>query len=186
MIKKKEEGLSSFFDEFGANMSRAGRTLAKKSKRAVESAKQAMNTGEDRQAIERLYTEIGRLSYEKHKDDAEPEFPEQFQIIREAEKRIAAYEKTQAASGGKTVCPKCGAEVPADSAFCPKCGCRMKPADAKTGQIECPRCHAMNAPDSVFCIACGAPLSKPDAKPAEDADEDKQPETADKPADANE
>ncbi len=55
-----------------------------------------------------------------------------------------------AAADNKTVCLKCGAQLPAGSKFCNQCG-------AKLGN-ECPSCGAEVVQGSMFCSNCGQKL----------------------------
>jgi membrane protease subunit (stomatin/prohibitin family) len=52
------------------------------------------------------------------------------------------------------MCPKCGANLPADAKFCPECGEKAPPPD---GEIVCPACGKKTAKGK-FCMECGAPL----------------------------
>lgn len=62
-------------------------------------------------------------------------------------------------------CPKCKAEIEADSVFCGKCGMPLEDAGhrdesfylARTRRLDsfCPRCSAPVVPNSTFCGKCG-------------------------------
>jgi len=152
--------MSYNFNDFKSDITYAGKLFAKQTKKAVSNARHAINTSDDRHLIESEYEEIGRLYYEGHRDDEYPLFPEQFQVIREAEVRIAAYEASQAAQeSGEFVCPQCGGEVPEGADFCPHCGSKVEKPEEKTPEkVECPNCHGENDADADFCVHCGAQL----------------------------
>ena len=52
------------------------------------------------------------------------------------------------------ICPKCGAQNPAEMKFCGNCGAPLRPTE-KT----CPKCGAKNPPGMKFCGNCGAKLT---------------------------
>ena len=59
---------------------------------------------------------------------------------------------TDAAKPAGSVCPKCGAQVPAGAKFCPGCGEKI---EAVAGGF-CPQCGQKLAPGTKFCPQCGA------------------------------
>lgn len=55
----------------------------------------------------------------------------------------------------KTVCPACGAKLPANAKFCLECG--MKIEQPAENEMICPAC-GKKTPKGKFCMECGAPL----------------------------
>ena len=56
------------------------------------------------------------------------------------------------------VCEKCGAEVPAGSAFCASCGAKIESAVSQPSQQTaniCSNCGAVLAEGAQFCVSCG-------------------------------
>jgi len=55
------------------------------------------------------------------------------------------------------VCPKCGRNIAADSAFCSGCGCSMKASDKpEENRIECVECGTESPKGTNFCPKCGS------------------------------
>lgn len=52
-------------------------------------------------------------------------------------------------------CPKCGAQIPADSKFCTRCGVNI----VENAGATCAKCGAKLVPGAKFCPECGAPTS---------------------------
>lgn len=67
---------------------------------------------------------------------------------------VASQAITQQPAG--SVCPKCGAQVPAGSKFCPMCGEKIEVA---AGEF-CPQCGQKLAPGAKFCPNCGAKVGQ--------------------------
>ncbi len=64
------------------------------------------------------------------------------------------YPNQQPSPQGQSICPSCGASVPAGSKFCLSCGARMASASF------CPNCGKPVPPGARFCPDCGTPTSK--------------------------
>lgn len=91
--------MSDFREKVGIFASRAAdkaKTLAdaaaKKTKQVSRIAKLNVDISGQRDAIKRLYTEIGKLYYETHKDDPESYFVQLCRQVDEAMAAIAAME----------------------------------------------------------------------------------------------
>ena len=123
----------SFFDQF----SKVTKDFGNK---AQEMTKDIKGKLEEQQAIARLkaqkaeaenqirntYTAIGEMYYQQHKDDAENSMESQFQLIAQAEERIAQYEQQLKAIKNENICPNCGAAISKEALFCPNCGTKVE------------------------------------------------------------
>ncbi len=83
-------------------------------------------------------------------------------IAGELRKEQKSEETTEPVSGNQAnvpVCPKCGAQVAADSQFCMACGTKLeKPAEKADRPSFCPYCGSKLNADSAFCTSCGKKL----------------------------
>ena len=138
-----------FLDNIGKTMSKAGQTIAQKSKDVVDTAKLNSAISDEQKKITTAYEQIGKLYVERHSDSPESDFVEYLE--------------------GVTLCPACGAEVNADSMFCPSCGNRMHTEQPKAQEPTCPNCGAVLTPGSKFCTSCGVAVEEQSAKPQDDS-----------------
>lgn len=150
-----------FIDELRKTISDAGQETVAKAKNFADIAKlnDAINTIQ--QQITRLYLDFGEAYYDRHKDDEVfAEDAERMTAIRDAYAKIARYKEQINQIKGVEICPSCGAEIPAGSAFCSSCGAKVvKPEPAPREGKFCPQCHASVGENDLFCMSCGAKLS---------------------------
>ena len=71
--------------------------------------------------------------------------------------RVNAVKEMSAANGGGTasLCPKCGAEVPAGAKFCARCGAKT---DGGAAGGVCKKCGTRLLAGAKFCSECGTPV----------------------------
>ena len=147
----------AFFNDLGKKIGGAAEVAAEKAKvaagAAADKAKEIAEVTKlnneisaEQKQIDKLYLDIGKLIYEKDKDDPNSVVAEQCQRIMACEKSIADLNnKIQQIKSGdqqtanadsvqaspevpaqeipkKKFCPNCGAELPAEGKFCQSCG----------------------------------------------------------------
>ena len=61
------------------------------------------------------------------------------------------FQPNTPAAAGQTVCPKCGASVPAGAKFCLSCGEKLA-----SNASFCPNCGKPLPPGAKFCSECGS------------------------------
>jgi len=58
----------------------------------------------------------------------------------------------------QSVCPSCGAKIPANSKFCLECGSKAQVEEQSSGEVVCSMCKGKNPSNAKFCLSCGAKL----------------------------
>lgn len=154
----------AFLDSLGATITNMGNNVSSKTKSVVEvtNINGQIKTCEDQ--MYRYYTELGRLFYSLHKDDAsiEPELAEKIAKVTEAQEAIDHLKNALQKAKGTVVCQACGAELPTGTVFCSKCGTKIenKPIEGSAEGLPkiCPKCASENKADAAFCMNCGEKL----------------------------
>ncbi|MGN0341971.1 MAG: zinc-ribbon domain-containing protein [Roseburia sp.] len=114
-----------FFDKLGATITSAGKDVSQKAKDLSGTAKLNLDIKAKEDLIQKQYTEIGKLYYAAHKDDAGAEAIEHIKLVREAEQDIARMQDQILQIKGAVKCPQCGAQLPEGTGFCGQCGARI-------------------------------------------------------------
>lgn len=111
-----------------------------------------------KEALEPLYTLIGRNYYEKP-EGYEKEIEEAAERLDSMKKQIRENYLETLALRGIRLCPNCDGEVEQEAVFCGECGTRMEPVEeADENSVICGRCGAKNKKTKKFCIICGQRL----------------------------
>lgn len=121
-----------FFDKLGATLSTAGRDVSQKAKDLSGTAKLNLDIKAKEDEIQKQYTELGKLYYAAHKNDAAAEGINYINSIRTAEQEIARMREEILKIKGAIKCPNCGAQLPEGTGFCGQCGTRIPVAAAPT------------------------------------------------------
>lgn len=151
------------FERMGKKLAGVGQGAAQQVKNATDVARLGSEISGKERAIVKLYTEIGRAYYDRHKDDPAGEELETMAAISVLYDEIAQCRETMKEIKGIINCPACGAEVPAHSLFCSTCGEKIPPTavlarDDTQGTKICPNCHANVNSENKFCIHCGTKM----------------------------
>lgn len=141
--------MSTFIDKLSANVTNAGKIVSQKVKNMSDanSLTGAQNT--EKRNVQDTLMEIGKLYFEKHKNDPNAEFAQQIASILTSEKRIAELqaeieavrarepelvpvpETPKAPQPQKTptamVCMQCGRTYAANVSNCQSCGQQLVP-----------------------------------------------------------
>ncbi len=125
----------------------------------VESAIQA-----ERENMNELYAELGKLYMSIHSSDYEQALAEAVEAIKAAETNIQKYTQQLEELNDFIKCPTCGTELPKIAAFCINCGTQMAmPVEPQPEEdqstVKCPACGQAVEDDMKFCTFCGYALS---------------------------
>ena len=112
----------ALFDNFGKKLTDIGEKAIQKTKDTADSAKLTVAIAEEEKKIRNTYQEIGKLYMQRHRNDCEEEFAVLIATVITSENKIADCRKELLELKGVVICPKCGAEQQAQSAFCSACG----------------------------------------------------------------
>ena len=147
----------AFFEQLSKKLTDAGQNVAQQTKNLSEIARLSGVISEKEKSISQLYTTLGQLYFEQHKED--PEALSQVASIQALLAEIAEHKVTIKKLKGITQCPNCGGDVAADAVFCNHCGTRVaaEPAPAPQNRV-CPSCQTENGPENKFCNHCGTKL----------------------------
>lgn len=119
-----------FFDKLGETLSSAGKDVSQKAKDLSGTAKLNLDIKAKEDLIQKQYTELGRIYYAAHKEDAAAEGINCIHAIREAEQEIARMRDEIMKIKGAVACPNCGAQLPVGTGFCGQCGTKITTATA--------------------------------------------------------
>ncbi len=149
---------------FLENIGKAAQAAAKKSGELVEITKLNMNINSEEDKIQKQYTQIGKLIYEKFKatGDIDSEFVASCETIKTHEQNISNLKEKILETKNLRLCSGCGAEMDRNAMFCAKCGAKqdVQPAAGQqnVATAACPACGAQIPAGSTFCTSCGAKL----------------------------
>lgn len=146
--------MSQFLGGIGKRLSDAGQGVAKHTKNFTEVTRlNGAIAGQERQAAE-LLRELGRMCYDRNRDNPDCAYAEVVEKIRVVYAQIAQYKTQIQQIKGIRVCPECGAEVTPESEFCSGCGARLDQPAGEAGR-KCPACGSEVKDGSLFCGVCG-------------------------------
>lgn len=154
-----------FFNKIGSKVSSVASSATSKVKDIADTSSINRQIAADEGKINSLYTEIGKIYYQKHKDYPTDEFKAAFneiaslfEKIKEQKAQLQALKKTK-------ICTNCGNEIPLGVAFCSNCGTKapedpVAPAPAPAADTKvCPNCGKACPASSTFCQECGNKLN---------------------------
>ena len=164
-----------FFNDLSKRFSNVAKSVSEKTRDGVEVTRIANDLRIQKNALEQLYTELGKVCYALRMGNGNAEQAEQLaDSIRRIHARIEELTAQRDAIRDVRRCPGCGAVVPKEARFCAYCGKRLPedspntedrgPADAE----YCPDCGAMRSGDEAYCAVCGKSFGG-DAAPAGEA-----------------
>lgn len=138
-------------------------TKEKQKTRAEIAKLSALIKGEE-QALEKVYSQIGKLYVSEHGSDRENGFVEMLDAVSTAEEKISDYRNQILALSGIRRCPSCNLDVPMNAAFCCYCGKPLPELPKKPNGLVCPnpKCGAPVVKGNLFCTACGTRLDSSD------------------------
>lgn len=150
------------FESFTKKVAETAKAAAKKSSELVEVTKLNMNVGAEESKIEKTYSEIGKVVYQKFDEgeDVGEAFAELCGKIKSYEENIKELKQKILDLKNVKLCSGCGTELAAEVVFCPKCGAKQEvvvhQAEAASAVKFCPSCGATVDANSTFCAKCGS------------------------------
>ena len=112
-----------FFNEIGKKTSEATSKITKETKLKLK-------INDNKNKIENIYEEIGKIVYEKHVREEnisiKEELQEECSKIDELSKEIEVARKEILRLNNKRQCPKCYAEIENEAVYCSKCGQKLE------------------------------------------------------------
>lgn len=116
----------SFFDDLGNTLENSGRVVVDKAKELSGLANlRAQIMGCDN-TMHKNYKDLGKAYYEAHQGDANFEYAEYMNAIKDADVKKKELQAKIAELKGVAKCDKCGEFVDAEDQFCPKCGAKVE------------------------------------------------------------
>ncbi|NLX76995.1 MAG: zinc-ribbon domain-containing protein [Clostridiaceae bacterium] len=103
----------------------AARNVAQKTGNMMEITRLNMSVAQERDKINRIFSEIGKAVYEEYKAGNDIGFGEKCSVIAEHENRIAELQQKILELKNVKKCHSCGKEVSKDTAYCPHCGAKQ-------------------------------------------------------------
>ncbi|MCH3986755.1 MAG: zinc ribbon domain-containing protein [Lachnospiraceae bacterium] len=116
------------FNKFSDQISGVGKNISNSTQQFVNETKIQASIREKKNTINEALLNLGKAYYTAHADDKDSEFAGTIEAIRSEYKSIDELKRQLSDVRGKTICPKCGAEIDKDVAFCPKCGANLAEA----------------------------------------------------------
>ena len=151
-----------FFNDLSKRFSSVARSVSEKTKDSVESGRLAGDLRAQRNQLEQLYTELGRLCYQIRMGEGDADSAEKvFESIQRTRQRIDELNAQRDALRDVRRCPACGSVMPREARFCSACGKRLPedaPAPAEDGPADaeyCPDCGAQRSAGEAYCAVCG-------------------------------
>ena len=160
-----------FLNDLGKRFSSVARSVSEKTKDSVESSRLASDLRLQKNALEQLYTELGKLCYDLRLGQGDEDQMEKvFSNIQRTRERIEALTAQRDAIRDVRRCPSCGAVVSKEARFCSACGKRL-PEDAPVPEEPGPptwntaRTAAPSATARTASAPCAASPSSPPLPP---------------------
>lgn len=160
-----------FFNDLSKRFSNVAKSVSEKTKDSVEVTRIASDLRLQRNALEQLYTELGKVCYTIRMGEGDSEQAEQLaQRIQRTNQRIEELSAQRDTIRDVRRCPGCGSVMAKEARFCSACGRRL-PEEAPRTEDEgpadaeyCPDCGAQRGEGERFCTVCGKSFE--DAEPA--------------------
>ena len=151
----------AFFEDLGRKISETSQSAAQKTKNLAETTKLNGQVNDLTKSLAAYYQEIGKVYYEKTKENPDEEFAGLFNQIQETEAKIEETKEQIRVIKGISICPNCNAEVPLGQKFCSNCGNQIRTEEQimeAEGKKVCPLCGAEAKEGQKFCSKCGGQL----------------------------
>ncbi|MBQ3824181.1 MAG: zinc ribbon domain-containing protein [Clostridia bacterium] len=119
---------NEFINDVVGKTKMAAEYAGKKVGAVVDITKLNLKLIETKNALEKVFTEIGKTTYAASKDGADKseELAALFEKADGLKEKAASLKKEIAAQKGRAVCPDCGSANPEGSSYCNNCGKDLK------------------------------------------------------------
>ena len=152
-----------FFEEIGRKITQTGQDAVQKTKAFTEVTRLNAQISDLEKRINNNCLEIGRVYYELHKADPDPDLVPLVESINEAYMQIEQIKVQIQEAKRTTSCQNCGAEMPQGAIFCAVCGTKVENQKenitAMTGGF-CSNCGTPVEAGQAFCTNCGMAVNK--------------------------
>lgn len=122
------------FEKLVETINNTGKAVGEKTRQGSDIVKANVKIASEERALTDIYTEIGKLYYDNHKEN--PCCETMAELCSRASEKLGSLESLKSqvrALKGVNVCENCGAEVPLGNEFCGKCGAKIdRPQPAQT------------------------------------------------------
>lgn len=119
------------FEKLSDTIVSVSKDATQKAKDISEQARIRVEIRSKKDYRNKLLQEIGRLYYEEHMYDEEPEFEDQVMLLKEVEETLDELKAKLGQIKGTVKCKNCGKDMPLDADFCSKCGTKLEKKEAK-------------------------------------------------------
>lgn len=113
-----------FFNKLGETIVSAGKDVTQKTKELTDVAKIKFEMSSKEDELKKLYIDLGKVCYEKHKNEEDTEF-EQIELIKLKKEELRLLKQDELELRNAKQCPKCGTEVKNTAAYCSVCGNKL-------------------------------------------------------------
>lgn len=111
---------------FMDDLKRFGKNVAQKSSDVVETTKLNVSISQEKDKINKLYSELGAAVHEQFKAGNDLGFGEKCSLISGYEAKIEELQMKIMEIKNSAKCPGCGTEVSLETTFCPQCGTKIR------------------------------------------------------------
>lgn len=161
-----------FFNDLSKKFTNVAKSVTEKTKDSVEVTRIASDLRNQKNALEQLYTELGKVCYAIRMGEGDANQAERLaERIQRTRARIEELNGLRDAIRDVRRCQSCGAVMPREARFCSNCGKRM-PEDSPQTDADnpadceyCPDCGAQRGSQERFCGVCGRPFEAAPAVP---------------------
>ncbi|QSX05308.1 zinc ribbon domain-containing protein [Sedimentibacter sp. zth1] len=143
-----------FFKGIGNKISKTSQEAVKKTKELAEVSRLNSEISAEERNIITIYQNIGKLYFDKYKNEECSEFAEYINNVKEGLEKIETAKEEVKLLKGKRTCPKCGAELEVETVFCSMCGQKMPEIEKEEELVE----EQVEDKTKEFCASCGQEL----------------------------
>lgn len=151
-----------FFDGISKKGAEISSSLQESMNKSQKESKCKKTMTENKNRIEKIYSEIGVKVYEKREFNEEliTFINEKVEELDKLNKENEELRREILILNNKKICPNCGKEVEISTTFCPNCGAEQEKIEVEAfvpkGKRKCSGCGEIIDDKNEFCPKCGA------------------------------